>query len=272
MQTLLSLDTLPLTFSTASVTAKENRINAIVGDASWVALHKSPPDSANEVSRIRTHLNFVIDRLRAAKTDHLTLEQGRCRERALGHLAQYAAAGVFPRRAPDDGFASRRPRFIDDRGVHCAVGELIRRSGDPELARAIDERWEFAFVQEIDSPELARWAESHGFDLHELAMIQPMYMPTDPVAAFVVTLVFFFILFGWMGGLFSGGVLLAWREDLGWPRLGLITAGGSLFATLVVTALSEILPWDMDLLPILGIAAVLQVGYTVVAYRLFRKR
>jgi hypothetical protein len=91
-------------------------------------------------------------------------------------LARYIERGVFPRRT-DDGFGDRRPRFIDDRGVHCAVGAMIAETGSPELARAIARDDEYAYVRDMRSPELAAWAESNGFTIDELATIQPSYTP-----------------------------------------------------------------------------------------------
>jgi hypothetical protein len=151
-------------------------INAVLGDASWVALHGVPPDaSVAETDRLRTHLLYVERLLRAADTTELSASQRARRARLLLELEAYARAGVFPQRRSDDGHGPRRPLFIDDRGVHCAVGELIRASGAPELARAIHERWEHAYVTEIDSPALRAWAAAHGLRLGELAMIQPTY-------------------------------------------------------------------------------------------------
>lgn len=102
------------------------------------------------------------------------------REAALDELERYIARGEFPRRT-DDTFAGRRPRFIDDRGVHCAVGHLIAASGEAELARAINATHEYDYVRDIDEPALVAWAKRAGFTLDELAMIQPTYgeMPID---------------------------------------------------------------------------------------------
>jgi hypothetical protein len=151
-------------------------INDAIGDASWIALHgHRPSGKAGEVDRIRTHLLYVIGKLSSAETSDLTDAQRDKRQKALDGLRQYAAAGVFPRRAANDGYGERRPRFIDDRGVHCAVGEIMRRSGHGELARVIDEHFEYAYVPEIPHRLLGEWARTHGFSTRELAMIQPQY-------------------------------------------------------------------------------------------------
>ncbi len=160
----------------------EDGINAVLGDASWVAVHgEAPGEDAAEVARIRTHLRYVVDRLESADTSELSDSQRSRRARALSGLREYAEAGVFPRRDAGDGYGPRRPRFIDDRGVHCAVGEMIRRSGRSQLARTIRERWEYAYVPDIESKALVSWAVEHGFRTRELAMIQPAYgAPPSP--------------------------------------------------------------------------------------------
>lgn len=153
-------------------------INAVIGDASWIARTGTAPSAhSDERARIRVHLQYVAERLAAADVDHLDAEQREARARALDMLRSYAARGEFPRRAAGDGFGARRPRFIDDRGVHCAVGELIRVSGHPALARAIDRRWSYAYVPDMRAPALNDWARSHGFSVTELATIQPSYGP-----------------------------------------------------------------------------------------------
>jgi hypothetical protein len=149
--------------------AHADPINAIIGDASWTA---GDPERADEDTRIATHLRFV----------HQLLSRDRAnpaRAVALDALADYIERGEFPRRT-DDGYAGRRPRFIDDRGVHCAVGYLIAQT-QPELARAIDDADEYGYVMDMRFAALDMWATSHGFTRVELAMIQPSYdsVPTE---------------------------------------------------------------------------------------------
>lgn len=133
------------------------------------------PDDV-EVARIRAHLVGA----RAYATSHdvsgLELSQRARRAASLAALDRYIERGQFPART-NDGFAGYRPRFIDARGVHCAVGYLIAASGAEELARAINRDFEYAYVADIDSPALLTWANEHGFTLDELARIQPAYRP-----------------------------------------------------------------------------------------------
>ena len=269
----------------APAAAGPTRINAVIGDESWTALEGSP-SSSDEVARIRTHLLFVHDRLREADTSYLTVDQRQRRARALDDLGEYAEAGVFPQRAPDDGYLGRRPRFIDDRGVHCAVGELIRRSGEPQLAQSIDDRWEYAFVEEIHSPRLAAWSEAHGFDARELAMIQPMYAPTDPTERFIYNFILLFIFVGWAGFLCSFLLLVIARiyqvfmslddsgpraPGIGVFRLMLVALGGWVFCTLFMTASPDLATTPINFL----VLVVAQLAYTWVGYQIvtrFRPR
>jgi hypothetical protein len=157
--------------------ASSDPINAVLGDASWTL--PGDPAAADETARIRVHLTFVRELLAGRDTSGLSASQQALRTAALADLERYTARGEFPRRT-GDAYAGRHPRFIDDRGVHCAVGQLIADSGDPALAREIADNFEYAYVPDIASPALFAWATEHGFTITELAMIQPGYraLPT----------------------------------------------------------------------------------------------
>ncbi|MEQ9498042.1 MAG: hypothetical protein RIT81_14320 [Deltaproteobacteria bacterium] len=156
-------------------------INAVLGDSSWIAAHGGAPVTASSEERIVVHLAYVEAKLRSRDTSTLTPAQRKRRAHLLDVLATYRSDGVFPRRGVD-GYVGRRPRFIDDRGVHCAVGHLIKASGHAALARSIDEDFEYAYVAQMDAPELLDWARAHGFTVEELAMIQPGYSPVPTEA------------------------------------------------------------------------------------------
>jgi len=151
-------------------------INAVLGDESWEVRHGDRSfESATEVERIQTHLFYVIDLLEDAPTPHLSKVQRRNRAALLDELEDYAHRGIFPARQLGDGYGARRPRFIDHRGVHCAVGELIKRSGHGALAQEINASHEFSYIFDIENPSLLDWASTSGFTTRELAMIQPGY-------------------------------------------------------------------------------------------------
>jgi hypothetical protein len=156
----------------------DREINTVVGDASWAGR----TDPGDEVTRIRAHLRFVHAML-ADRDLPLSFAQRSARTASLADLSRYIERGEFPRRT-DDAYDGRRPRFIDDRGVHCAVGQLLADSGHDDLARSIDARFEYAHVRDIDEPALVAWASEHGFTVDELAMIQPGYSrPPTPASA-----------------------------------------------------------------------------------------
>lgn len=157
-------------------TPAPDAINAVLGDASWVERYGAPPLGASSEERIVVHLANVEARLRVNLDPSWSPEQRANREALLDVLADYRARGEFPRRT-SDAYVGRRPRFIDDRGVHCAVGHLVAASGYAALAAGIDARFEYAYVADMDAPELVAWADVHGFTIDELATIQPGYSP-----------------------------------------------------------------------------------------------
>ncbi len=152
-------------------------INAAIGDASWLARYGTTPGpSDSERDRIRVHLEYVEARLRVADAGDLGEARRVARGRALDALMRYREAGEFPRRTADP-YPGRRPRFIDDRGVHCAVGAMIAGTGHAALAEAINDAHQYDAIADIDTPGLRRWVDAHGLTEAELAMVQPKYMP-----------------------------------------------------------------------------------------------
>lgn len=123
---------------------------------------------------IATHLMLVEKTLRARNVSHLSNSQKQNRTQLLNELNGYWKAGVFP---VNDYLPYKNPVFIDRKGTHCAVGYLMMQSGHDALAQAIDAGEKFAYVYEIKTAGVARWASEHGFTLDELAWIQPAYPP-----------------------------------------------------------------------------------------------
>lgn len=161
-------------------------LNAVLGDAGFEEREGRPPRHGDrEEDRIDAHLELVIRRLRASKA---------CTQRSqlLEVLDEYRRGGVFPH---NDCIAGRSPVFIDNRGTHCAVGQLIRESGHPDLAEALDRHFHTGYVAEMIAAAAAAptrgeddaagvaarglllWAGQQGFSAEELAMIQPGYTP-----------------------------------------------------------------------------------------------
>lgn len=154
-------------------------INRIVGDTSWVAhTGRSPSASDDAITRAAVHLAHVESKLSGRDVTHLSKTQTERRNSLLQVLRKYRLSRAFPRHSVAAASGpSLRPRFIDDDGRHCAVGHLIKASGHPALAVEINEAYEYGYLLDIAKaePRVAEWAESHGFDVNELAMIQPSY-------------------------------------------------------------------------------------------------
>ena len=180
MHALVALLTFAGVLSCPPPSAHAQGVNARVGDASWVATYgREPAPDDSEADRIQTHLLWVVDRLSAVPAAGLSHSARERRLRLLESLRVYARARRFPR----VDRVQRTPRFVDDRGVLCAVGHLISESGHPALVEAVRRDHEYDLIEEMHEPALERWAARHGFDLNELALIQPAYRserPPDP--------------------------------------------------------------------------------------------
>ena len=162
-------------------------INAVTQDDSWYAIHGSNgnPSNATEDERISTHLNYVRKILEEKDTKHLSKKASANRKHMLNVLNEYTANRVFPTNI-DESLQSRTPIFIDQNGVSCAVGHLILNSEDEKYIdgmAALNEKFSTAYLMDIFNGKygeqvkdlLLEWAEEHGFEPVELAMIQPRY-------------------------------------------------------------------------------------------------
>jgi hypothetical protein len=130
---------------------------------------------AREHARIRTHLCFVEERLRARNVQSFAPELRSARARHLDHLHIYWLRGEFPRNY--DHPEQRIPCFIDRDGHVCAVASLMIASGYAAAAHEIAATTNNAFIAAIRSAVLDAWAAQSGLDKTELALIQPAYDP-----------------------------------------------------------------------------------------------
>ena len=145
-------------------------VNAVIGDASWIARFGVAPDGdADEDARLRVHLEYVEALLRARSVE-LTDAQRAARAHNLDLLHAYIERGEFPRNLEVQG---RRPHFIDDDGRICAVGYLIEQTAGRATAEAINRAHEWDFIGDIRG--IDAWVGASGFTVEELAMIQPSY-------------------------------------------------------------------------------------------------
>jgi hypothetical protein len=157
-------------------------INAIVGDASFREAFGRDPDAAtdSEDLRIRTHLAYVLRQLRAVPSDAVPAELRAARSLNLARLERYIARGEFPRNPAS--VRGRAPNFLDASGRICAVGDLVREDLGPSAVEAINARYQFARIEEMESSVLAAWQQASGLTVRELASIQPAYLsPHDDV-------------------------------------------------------------------------------------------
>lgn len=158
---------------------KENdlAINKVIGDESFTETYGMKPDEdVPERIRIKTHLQYVEQLLRNRSDDHLSDQQKVNRARHLGHLREYILAGEFPRN--DSHPDARRPTFISNNGHICAVGYLAQQDLGYEAVEAINKKFKYTYITEINDPVFVQWVKKSGFTLRELAMIQPAYGPT----------------------------------------------------------------------------------------------
>lgn len=111
------------------------------------------------------------------------------RAAVLDKLTDYALKGQFPannvgvrkpKQPVEGGFAqayeNRAPLFVDDAGVHCAVGHLVAAS-NPALVAKVRAVCNEAWIDEMPVPELAEWAAENGLTMRDVARIQPSYEP-----------------------------------------------------------------------------------------------
>ena len=133
----------------------------------------------NDTERIAYHLDNVCRLLKAQNTEHLFARQLENRKNTISILEGYAARKVFP---TNHYHTERQPYFIDNYGVHCAVGYLVKETGFPEISKEIARTQNYAYVKEIKSKELLNWAKQYGFSVQELALIQPAYSPQSSMS------------------------------------------------------------------------------------------
>ncbi len=126
----------------------------------------------NDVDYVRAHLAAVLGVLSDAPISQLTDEQRASRKELMVVLADYAREGRFPLNYYRH---ERIPVFIDEHDTHCAVGHLMRQTGQEAMAQRIAAANNYGWVREIDDPGLAVWQDASGFSLEELKLIQGAY-------------------------------------------------------------------------------------------------
>jgi hypothetical protein len=129
-------------------------------------------ETADEREILRVHLRLVEQVLRSRPVTHLSTSQQQNRAQHLDHLHQYWLTEGLP---VNTTHSYRLPIFIDGQDNFCAVGYLLKLSGNERIAREIAATQRYAYVPEIAHPDLQDWATASGLTLEELAWIQPGY-------------------------------------------------------------------------------------------------
>ena len=126
-----------------------------------------------EVARLQRHFDTVERELRAADVASLSPAQRAKRAALVDELARYRDRARFPRNLQ---FARDTPFFIDDRGVRCAMAQLIEAHDGAALVARVAATANNAYVRDLaGNPVFRAWLVDHGLTLAEAARIQPSY-------------------------------------------------------------------------------------------------
>lgn len=128
---------------------------------------------------IQTHLENVIRIFRNNPTSGLNPAQFTSRLTLMEELDAYRAEGMFPKNYYR---FDRIPVFIDEHGTHCAVGHLMRCTGDEDLALRTAAKDNYIWVKDITDPDVVKWQIQSGFTMEELKLIQGAYDTYLPFA------------------------------------------------------------------------------------------
>jgi hypothetical protein len=128
----------------------------------------------NHEQLIRLHLMTVENTLSHSSVRHLNAEQRANRAHCLSILRDYWQAGVFPQ---NTYHSVTIPYFIDRYNTACAVGHLIRETGNEAFACRIADEMNYAYIAQMPYSEIPEWANKMGFSVAELKWIQPAYAP-----------------------------------------------------------------------------------------------
>ncbi|MEX0610189.1 MAG: hypothetical protein WD016_09150 [Balneolaceae bacterium] len=150
-----------------------NTINPVIGDISYIQKFGHAPDeNTSEITRIKTHLEYVVVQLKNEAVGHLNADQKQNRAHLISLLEGYKDAEQFPK---NHHFENRQPVFIDEEGNLCAVGYLIAQTEGKAVAESINKTHKFDYIKDIDAEVLTDWLTKNGLSKTEAAMIQPMY-------------------------------------------------------------------------------------------------
>jgi len=121
---------------------------------------------------IQLHLVLVEEELRTRSTEQLDQAQKVNRMAGLDILKSYHEAGLFPK---NTRHSYTVPYFVDDFNTACAVGHILRESGELELVDFVVKNMNNAYLRDMPQEGIQQWADANGFTLNELMWIQPSY-------------------------------------------------------------------------------------------------
>lgn len=157
----------------------EHTVNPVIGNLSYIeSFGVAPDETTNENLRVQTHLKYAEQFLRSKPVSKLTKEQKQNRFKILDLLKDYWTTGIFPKNY--DHLEKRKPCFIDKDGRICAVGYLVEQTAGRQIAEDINVQYQYAYLSEMDNPDIDNWINSTGLTKEEYAIIQPSYPPEPP--------------------------------------------------------------------------------------------
>jgi len=121
---------------------------------------------------VYTHLSSVIELLESRQPDFNDKSLELARDKNISRIKSYTKSREFPVNTLKKKMT---PIFIDDFSNYCAVGHLLKVSGEARLAKAINSEFRFSKINEIKNPGLLIWQKKSGLSMQELALIQPGY-------------------------------------------------------------------------------------------------
>lgn len=130
----------------------------------------------SDEDRIQLHLFLVVDYLSQNTPQNISKSQQKKRLELTRALKKYAQNKIFP---TNKFHLKRTPYFVDDYGVHCAVGYLMAYSGHSDLVAAIRKEHNYDYIKDIRTSGVTEWASTYGFTVDELKWIQPGYPPSE---------------------------------------------------------------------------------------------
>ncbi len=146
----------------------------IVAAIAWSPTSAARREAEN-VARVRTHLDSVLTELEGKRVDALTDAQRVRRHALLATLRAYRDAGSFPH---NYDFPGRAVPYFRDRktGALCAVAYLLASTGRQDIVARVAAANNNVRVPQLGGDSaLSSWLNENGVTLGEAARIQVVY-------------------------------------------------------------------------------------------------